>query len=86
MTDVEATDDADSEGSDLVYSLSGGADSALFSIDAGTGVLSFDSAPDYETPADADTDNDYEVTVTVTDSGALFDSQDITVTVTDVSE
>ena len=85
VTDVEATDDADSEGSGLVYSISGGADQALFSIDV-LGVLTFDSAPDYEAPADFDADNDYQVTVTVTDSGALTDSQDITVTVTDVSE
>ncbi len=86
MTDVEATDDADIEGSGLVYSLSGGADQALFSIDAASGVLTFTAAPDFEAAADFDADNDYEVTVTVTDSGALTDSQDITVTVTDVSE
>ncbi len=35
-------------------------------------------------PADTDTNNVYEVQVTVTDSGALSDSQDIAVTVTDV--
>ncbi|EAS45870.1 cadherin domain protein [marine gamma proteobacterium HTCC2207] len=44
------------------------------------GVLSFVSAPDYETKAT------YTATVTVTDSGALATSQAITVAVTDVDD
>ena len=56
VTDVQSTDDADSEGSGLVYSISGGADQALFSIDV-LGVLSFDSAPDFEAPGDAGANN-----------------------------
>ncbi len=86
MTDVEATDDADIEGSGLVYSLSGGADQALFSIDAASGVLTFLIAPDFETPGDVGADNVYDVQVTVTDTDPLTDVQDITVTVTDVAE
>ena len=87
VINVASTDpDGDTEGAGLTYTLSGGADQALFSIHAGTGVLSFTSAPDYEAAGDTGTDNDYEVTVTVTDSAALTDSQDITVTVTDVSD
>ncbi|MHC4206378.1 MAG: choice-of-anchor D domain-containing protein, partial [Planctomycetota bacterium] len=86
VTDVQSTDDSDSEGSGLTYSLTGGADQGFFSINTNTGVLTFISAPDYEIPLDADTGNDYQVQVTVTDSGALTDVQDITVTVTNVSE
>ena len=82
--DVNATDDTDSEGSGLVYSITGGADQSLFSVDAATGVVTFDSAPDFENPGDANTDNAYQLQVTVTDSGALTDVQDLTVTVTDV--
>ena len=84
--DVQATDDNDAEGSGLTFSLSGGADQALFGIDANTGVVTFNSAPDFENPSDANGDNDYEIQVTVTDSGSLTDVQDITVSVTDVAE
>ncbi len=85
MTDVQSTDDADSEGSGLTYSISGGVDQALFSIDTNSGVLSFDSAPYFESPADTGADNVNDVQVTITDSGSLTDSQDIAVTVTDVA-
>ncbi|MCA9086798.1 MAG: cadherin repeat domain-containing protein, partial [Planctomycetaceae bacterium] len=72
----------------LTYSITGGADSALFSIDATSGELAFISAPDFENPADADSDNVYVMQVTVTDSGTgnLADVQDIVVTVTDVND
>ena len=64
VIDVASTDpDSDTEGAGLTYTLSG-ADSALFSIDAASGVLTFTSAPDFEAAADTGTDNDYEVTVT----------------------
>ena len=82
VTDVETTDDNDSEGSNLTYSLSGGADQTLFTIDATTGVLTFNTAPDFGNPTDTGADNVYDVQVTVTDSGALTDVQDIAVTVT----
>ncbi len=36
------------------YSISGGADAALFNIDAATGEVTFTAAPDFETPGDAD--------------------------------
>ncbi len=84
--DVESTDDTDSEGSGLTYSLTGGADAALFSIDADSGVVTFNAAPDFEAPSDANGDNDFEFLVTVTDSAGLTDVQDITVSVTDEVE
>ncbi len=84
--DVNSTDDTDSEGSGLTYSLTGGADAGLFSIDAATGVVTFNAAPDFEAPGDADGNNDFEFQVTVTDSGGLTDVQDITVSVTDEAE
>ncbi|HEY1188454.1 MAG TPA: cadherin domain-containing protein, partial [Gemmata sp.] len=86
VTTVTATDvDA---ASTLTYSISGGADAAKFAINSATGDLTFLAAPDFETPTDANTDNVYEVTVTVTDNGTgmLTDTQDISVTVTDVNE
>ncbi len=84
--DVESSDDTDSEGSGLTYSLTGGADAALFSIDADNGVVTFNAAPDFEAPSDANGDNDFEFQVTVTDSAGLTDVQDLSVTVTDLIE
>ena len=69
----------------LTYSISGGADLALFTINSSSGVLSFVSAPDYELPADAGGNNVYDVTVQVSD-GSLTDTQAIAVTITDVDE
>jgi hypothetical protein len=83
VTDVNAIDDADSEGEGLLYSITGGVDSEAFSIDPNSGELSFNAAPDFENPTDANNDNDYEVQVTVTDSEGGSDVQDVTVTVTD---
>ncbi|NQV28994.1 MAG: cadherin repeat domain-containing protein, partial [Rhodopirellula sp.] len=84
VTTVTATD-ADLPADTLTYSITGGADAAKFSIDSSSGVLTFASAPDFETPTDTDTDNVYEVTVEVTD-GTLTDSQDISVTVTPLND
>jgi hypothetical protein len=86
VTTVTATD-ADA-GQTMTYSLSGGADSARFSINSSSGVLTFRSVPDYENPADGDLNNVYELIVTVTDNGTgnLSDSQTLTVTVANVNE
>lgn len=83
VTTLVATD-AD-RGTVLVYSISGGADAALFAIDAGTGALSFVSAPDFETPTDAGADKVYDVIVQVSD-GLFVDTQTLAVTVTNVNE
>lgn len=69
----------------VTWSLNGGADVALFSINASTGALSFLSAPDFETPADADTNNTYVVGVRATDGSSNATTQTCTVTVTDVA-
>ena len=74
--------DADLPAQTLSYSIVGGADAALFSIDAGTGVLSFNAAPDYEAPADVGANNVYDVTVQVADGAGSTDTQAISVTVT----
>ena len=83
VTTVFATDaDLDT----LTYSISGGADAVLFSIDANTGVLTFNSAPNFEAPTDADSNNVYEVTVQASDGNGGTDTQAISVTVTDALE
>ncbi|WP_333698291.1 hypothetical protein, partial [Kordiimonas lacus] len=58
VTTVTATD---ADGDTVSYSITGGADAALFQIDGTTGELSFVSAPDAEAPADFDGDGTYEV-------------------------
>ncbi|MCB0125509.1 MAG: VWA domain-containing protein, partial [Caldilineaceae bacterium] len=83
VTTVTATD---GDGDTLSYSISGGADAALFSINSSTGVLTFVAAPDFENPTDAGGDNVYDAQVTVSDGNSGSDVQDIAVTVTDVNE
>ena len=92
---VVATD-ADSADSVTGYSITGGADSATFSI-TNAGVLTFNASPDYDTPGDlvstdpanAADNNEYVIVVTATSgSGArqLTATQTLTITVTDVNE
>jgi len=57
---VTATD-ADLPAQTLSYSISGGVDAGKFSINASTGELTFQAAPDYENPTDADANNIYVV-------------------------
>ena len=74
---------ADADAGDTVsYSLSGGADAALFTIDATMGVISFITAPDFENPGDAGGDNVYDITVTASDGSNSVD-QTVAITVTD---
>ncbi len=75
---ITATDPDDTP----VFSIAGGADGTLFSIDAATGALAFKASPDFENPADADGDNAYAVLVRASDGTAAV-TQAITVTVAD---
>ena len=53
----------------ITYSLASGIfDNDLFSINSSSGVLTFQSSPDFETPTDADLNNGYIVEVTATDT------------------
>lgn len=69
----------------ITYAIQGGDDANLFQIDAGSGVLTFKNAPDFENKLDANHDNTYQVIVTASD-GVAMDSQTINVAVTDVIE
>ncbi|HHC72432.1 MAG TPA: hypothetical protein ENK54_05980 [Thiotrichales bacterium] len=57
----------DPQGGAVRYALVGGADRDHFVVDGGSGVVTFTSPPDYESPGDADGDNLYEVEVSATD-------------------
>ena len=63
-----------------------GTDAGHFTIDRDTGVLSFNSPPDFESPADADKKNTYELAVVATDVDTHSDRVDFAITVTDVNE
>lgn len=83
VTDVNAVDpDA---GTTLSYSINGGSDAALFSINPTTGVLAFLTPPNFESPTDSNADNVYQVTVQASD-GSLTTGQQLLVGVTDVNE
>ncbi len=81
VTTVTATDP---DSSNLTYSIVGGADGSLFTIDAATGALAFLTAPDYEHPTDSDGNRVFDVIVQVSD-GSLTDTQAIAVTVTNAT-
>jgi len=73
---VNATDP---NGDTLSYALSGD-DASLLSI-SNQGVVTFNTAPDFENPSDADTNNIYKITVTVSD-GYLSATANFEITVT----
>ena len=54
-----------------------GADWLQFSIDSSTGVLTFNSAPNYELPTDNNSDNKYGFRVYATDSSGNSSHQNL---------
>ena len=68
----------------VTWSLDGGEDAAKFSISA-AGLLTFNSAPDFENPTDGSTSgsNTYIVIIKATDNLGNVISQTLTVTITD---
>ena len=74
----------DPEGSDVTWHVSG-ADSGAFGISE-TGVLTFASPPDYESPTDSGRDNVYQVTVEARDDGGNPARLEVTVTVTNLTD
>ncbi len=68
----------------VTYTL-GGADAALFTVNASTGVASM-IARNFEIPADVGTNNVYDYTLIATDADGNTDDQAVSVTVSDVLE
>ena len=76
------------QGTTITWSLTG-TDTGDFTItrdSSGRGVLTFNSPPDFESPADADRDNEYELAVVAADDEGNTDKVDFTITVTDDNE
>ncbi len=85
VLDVQANDgDGGATDTGITYTISGD-DAGDFNINAATGELTFQVAPDFNTPADADTDNEYLITVTADNGNAHNNTtdQEVTITVTD---
>ncbi|MBC2778487.1 PQQ-dependent sugar dehydrogenase [Parasphingopyxis marina] len=75
---------SDPDGDTLSYTVSGGTDQNLFSVNA-NGQLRFIAPPNFDLPTDANLDNVYRVTVRVSD-GQASTTLDFTVTVTNDRE
>jgi|GEM_PF-6169177 len=69
----------------ITYSLGNAKDEALFNIVGTTGVVTFKSSPNFESPKDADANNTYIINVIASD-GRNSVNQDVTITVTNVNE
>lgn len=66
------------------YSIVGGADAGLFKISSRTGALMFNTAANFESPADSNQDGIYDVIVKASD-GRLSDTQTLQIRVTNVA-
>ncbi|WP_158305830.1 glycoside hydrolase family 113 [Parvularcula bermudensis] len=84
-TDIARLSTQDADGSEVIYSIAGGADADLFRIDTETGDLSFLAAPDWERPEDQGGDNIYDVIVRATDGEHHVDKS-LSVKVDNLSE
>ena len=84
-TDITTLTAGDQDNDNLSFAITHGADMDLFTVDETTGALTFQSAPDFETPADEDQDNGYEVTVQVSD-GSLTDDLNMLISISNTNE
>ena len=83
-TEVITLAATDEDGHDISWSKNGGADADRFELTS-DGALTFESAPDYEKPADTGADNEYVVVVRASDGTDTSDLA-LTVAVEDVDE
>ncbi len=77
--------DADADGDAYTFSIAGGADGALFTINSQTGIVSFINAPDFENPGDRNGDNSYGVIIRVSD-GITYQDRLVWVELVNVAE
>jgi len=88
LTEIKQITASDPENDTLVFSLqnsSGSEDEGLLQIDSSTGIVSFKSAPNYESPTDINSDNTVIFTVSVSD-GSFSVSQKYYAAVNNVAE
>jgi len=80
---VYTTIASDPENATLTYSLTG-TDAGLFNIN-NSGLVTFKTPPNFESPTDSNSDNVYGITVNVSDGNSTV-TKDVAITVTDVVE
>jgi hypothetical protein len=68
------------------WTLRPSADSATVSINSSSGILTFKSAPNYESPTDSDLNNVYSVNVRATDTAGNTADATLSITVIDIDE
>jgi Big-like domain-containing protein len=76
----------DADGDDLTFSISGGADQGVFSINATSGQLTLTNPADFEAPSDANADGVYEVTLNVEDGNGGSSQLNLSLTVVNINE
>ncbi len=69
----------------VTWSISGGTEASKFSI-APNGIITFNTAPNYEAPTDGDTNNTYVLVVQAVDSSGAITTQTVTVTVANIDD
>jgi len=69
----------------FIYSICGGDDSALFTIDASNGIVRFNGSPNFDAPTDANGDNVYNIIVAVSD-GANIATKAVAISVTNAND
>ncbi len=86
QTAVTTITSTDVDGGVPTYSIVGGPDAVLFTLNGTTGALTFNAGPNFEAPVDAGANNVYNVTVQVADGNGGTDLQAFSIMVTDVNE
>jgi len=76
---------SDPDGDVLTWSISGGDDAKLLSIDKNSGEISFKNPPDFESPQDTNKDNEYQLSISVTD-GTSTKNQALVIQITDQND
>ena len=85
VTIVAADEDLSSVLSFSLFDSAGAKDEGLLAIDSASGVLTFKTAPNFESPTDLNADNTISLTIVVSD-GALSAQADYTFSITDINE
>ena len=84
VSEITTIKASDAQGDSITFSINGD-DAGQMNINSSTGLLSFNSPPDYENPLDANSDNVYVINIVASD-GSLSSSIGISITVNDVME
>jgi uncharacterized protein YjbI with pentapeptide repeats len=77
---------SDPEGNSISFQKTGGLDQNFFDLNASSGRLTFQSAPDFENPQDADSNNTYEVWFRANEGLGGFTEKRLTVHIINIVE